>query len=73
MLVSLALSIMGAGCWSSGQEGQFASSGSKKLVNPEDYYRSVGKGKNKTKVSLSRREKAELRFQALKKLESEAQ
>ena len=44
---------------------------SKKLLKAEDLFRTEGKGKNKHKVSLSRSERAKLRFEARKKLESQ--
>ena len=67
----IAAALVAGGCGSSDTAGQISSGGSKAVVDPEAFYRTVGKGKNKQKVSLSRTEKRKLIFEANKKLELE--
>jgi hypothetical protein len=73
VLVALAASAFGCG----GSSDQGATDPNKKtktleeLVPPEQLYRYEGTGTAKRKVELDRRERAKLRHEALKKLESE--
>jgi len=71
LIVYFAAALIAGGCGSSDTAGQISSGGSKAVVDPEAFYRTVGKGKNKQKVSLSRTEKRKLIFEANRKLELE--
>ncbi len=68
----LAIAVVAGGCGASDQSGQSRSASGKSLedqVNPDDLYRSTGKGKAKKKEEVSHRQRVKLLHEAANKPE----
>jgi len=70
-LILVTLATVVYGCGSSERTESAGPSGPSVNLKPEDYYHYEGEGVNKKKVSLDRREKRKLRFEAAKKAEGQ--
>jgi hypothetical protein len=69
-LVLVTLATVAFGCGSSERPETNAGKAAEDLLKPEELYRYEGTGKEKRKVTISRRERVKLLHEAQKKLES---